>query len=230
MKYIALQRTGYLTLQKNFLLRLLARVLLWPVDTKYRSVHLESFLRKKKIVARFNHDIFKEYEDIRPWLPKNASELLDIGCGIGGIDVLLFNHYKRDSTLKFYLLDKKQISEKIYYGFMNHGAGYNSLEITEAVLLLNGIKKENINLLEATINYTIAVPHEVDLVISLLSYGFHYPVSTYLNQVHQALRKGGHLILDIRNGTEGEQELFEVFSKLSIVSKSQKKVRYLAIK
>lgn len=38
----------------------------------------------------------------------------------------------------------------------------------------------------------------LDLVISLVSWGFHFPVSTYLDQVHDLLREGGRLILDLR--------------------------------
>jgi len=40
----------------------------------------------------------------------------------------------------------------------------------------------------------------VDLILSLLSCGFHYPVDTYAGLIDRSLRKGGRVILDVRKG------------------------------
>ncbi len=52
-----------------------------------------------------------------------------------------------------------------------------------------------------------------DLVISLISWGFHYPVSTYARPVYGALAPHGVLILDVRRGTAGKDELAELFGQ-----------------
>src|SRR5690606_38151004 len=51
----------------------------------------------------------------------------------------------------------------------------------------------------------------VDSVVSLISWGWHYPVSTYLEPVRSALPPGGRLILHIRPRTGGEEELRRYF-------------------
>jgi len=51
----------------------------------------------------------------------------------------------------------------------------------------------------------------IAMVISIASWGFHYPLSTYLDQVEQALAPGGRLILDLRRHQGQEQELAHRF-------------------
>ena len=68
-----------------------------------------------------------------------------------------------------------------------------------------------------------------DVVISIISWGFHYPVSTYLEDVHEALVPGGVAILDIRNGTDGVAALRRRFHVEQIDGPSRgKSHRYLA--
>lgn len=45
----------------------------------------------------------------------------------------------------------------------------------------------------------------VDLVVSFLSCGFHYPVDTYLPMLDKALKAGGSAIFDLSETTESEQ-------------------------
>ena len=171
-----------------------------------------------------------EYEDIKAWLPEKCSKSLDIGCGIGGIDVLLHKHYNRDANLQFYLLDKTSVAKNVYYHFEKQAAFYNSLKVAEEFLCCNGTNRQNIHLLEATEDCCINAEPGIDLVISLLSWGFHYPISTYISQVHDIIRPGGHVITDIRKGTAGEKELADKFSKLQVISTAPKRLRVLAIK
>ncbi len=116
LPYLLLQRTDYLVLTKRKLLfkiacRLSKRT---PLMT---AVSLESRLRKRQIGRRFDADMRGEYADIREWLPKGATAILDVGCGLGGIDVLLFDHYQRDPDVRFYLLDRTQVDDQIGYGY-----------------------------------------------------------------------------------------------------------------
>ena len=228
VEYILFQRTGYLVLTKNRLYRILSRPCPWL--TLNIVVMLESVFRKEKAKQLFNKDMLNEYEDIKSWLPAKASTILDIGCGVGGIDVLLHRHYDCDQSTEFYLLDKTSTNKKIYYGFRGDGAFYNSLEVTELLLSQNGIPRENIHLLEVTPDYRIDIGTDVDLVISLISWGFHYPVSAYVDEVHNTLRQGGHLLIDVRKGTGGEKELEQRFAEVQTVSETRKKTRVLAVK
>ncbi len=228
VKYILFQRTAYLMLARTMVFRKLNKLSPWPL---YKfAVALESTVRRGKVKQLFNNDMNAEYEDIKAWLPKKCSRILDIGCGVGGIDVLLHKHYNCDSNMEFCLLDKTSIAEKIYYRFEEQGAFYNSLKVAEELLCSNGKNRKNIHLLNATEDCRIDAQPGIDLVISLLSWGFHYPISTYIDQVYDVTETGGCVIIDIRTGTGGEKELADKFSELQVISSTQKRLRVLAIK
>jgi len=228
VKYILFQRTGYLVFPKTKLFRMLNKLSLGLFYNT--AVTLESILRKEKVKQSFIADMFNEYEDIKSWLPGKCSAILDIGCGCGGIDVLLYRHYKCDRRIDFYLLDKTSIAREIYYDFEERGAFYNSFDVTQRLLFQNGIPTENMHFLEVTPDYRINARVGIDLVISLFSWGFHYPVSTYIDQVHDILRQGGHVIIDIRKNTDGLKELEQKFAKVQIISETKKRIRVSAIK
>lgn len=46
------------------------------------------------------------------------------------------------------------------------------------------------------------------------AFGFHYPVSTYLDAVWEALSPGGRAILDVRDATGGGDEVRDRFGNL----------------
>jgi len=78
--YILLQRTGYLGF--NVLAKLSKKgghfSSLYKTSTRVKSVLLQ-----KKIKEKYSRDMFLEYSNIKNHLPRKASSLLDIGCGVG---------------------------------------------------------------------------------------------------------------------------------------------------
>ena len=96
--------------------------------------------------------------------------------------------------------------------------------------MLNGIAERNIHIQEATLNNDINFEIKVDLILSLMSWGFHYPVSTYLQSVYNTFRDGGIVILDIRKGTEGRNIIDKQFGNSMIIQNFSKYERVLAIK
>ena len=228
IKYILYQRTAYLVFQKTYLYKKTKKF--HPYYLYKLTVDIESRIRKKTIKQLFMNDMLKEYESIKSFIPKRCNRILDVGCGVAGIDVLLFRHYDSVTDLEFYLLDKTVISNKVFYNYHKQSAFYNSLDIARKTLNINGTAQQNIHTLEVSSDYQIEISKPVDLVISLISWGFHYPVSTYIAQVYQLLRKSGHLILDIRRGLGGEKELRPYFQEYHIIQKTPKYNRILACK
>jgi 16S rRNA G1207 methylase RsmC len=200
---------------------------LLPENYKHtKLIDLEVFFRKETIKNDYIADMEKEFLDIKYSLPSKAKNLLDIGCGIGGINIFLSQHYNSPET-EHYCLDKTQ-TDTIYYGFKQRAAFYNSLECTKEFLLLNGIK--NIHLLPANEKNTIETKEKFDLILSLISWGFHYPIETYLDQAYSLLNSGGHLIIDIRKNTSGLTTIKERFINIKTISETDKKIRIVAIK
>ena len=70
----------------------------------------------------------------------------------------------------------------------------------------------------------------MELVISLISWGFHYPIQTYLDQVFALLAKGGTMIIDVRKQTEGLDMLGKRFAKVDVILEKSKYWRVLASK
>ena len=73
------------------------------------------------------------------------------------------------------------------------------LELSKQALCLAGISESNIYLIDAD-PAKIADLRPVDLILSLHSWGFHYPISVYLDSVIKVLAPNGKIIIDIRRG------------------------------
>lgn len=231
-KYVLFQRTQYIRGANNRLLLALNRRTNLPVFNL--AVQLEGVLRRDTISQLYYEEIEQEYKGIAPFLSDQCESWLDIGCGIGGIDYFLWRHFTQDENSsnrpEIYLLDRSQTEQKVWYGFKNSSAFYNSFEATKSFLVDNGIDADRINTRNATDDNKIEIEQELDLVISLISWGFHYSVETYLDRVHQLLKPGGRLIIDVRKQTGGFDEINKLFSSTEIILDTSKYERILAIK
>ena len=226
--FILLQRTAYLSHPRHPLYRLLKALHLAPSFDA--MVRLESRHRTAAIRGAFDADMRGEYMSIREHLPERPAAILDIGCGIAGIDVFLQRHYGRPADLEFHLLDKSHVEEKIYYHFRDRAAFYNSLEHAARFLADNGIPADRIFAHEARDDGRIPGDRLFDLVISLISWGFHYPVGVYAEQVAQRLRPGGRLILDIRRNTDGMEVLARHLPRIVPILETPKYTRVVAVR
>ena len=227
LKYILFQRTAYLRLPKTLLFRLINKIL--PFSIYNQIVQLESKLFTARIKALYEDEMRREYLSIKDFLPGACSSILDIGCGVAGFDVFLGKHF-RTGHPKFYLLDKTHVEKSVWYNLESKGAFYNSLDIAKRMLVQNNMPEEHIHLVEATDNNDIDINLEIDLIVSLISWGFHYPVETYLEKVYELLTHGGVLILDIRKGSSGIDAINRVFGKSEIILDTTKCQRVLAKK
>jgi hypothetical protein len=160
-----------------------------------------------KNIRGYEQSIRADYESIKAYLPEHCACIVDIGCGMAGIDILLFKHYQKRCDLC--LVDKDGISENLYYGFQNEAAHYNSLAVTREFLILNQVNPVNIFTYDVNKNEFPTI--RAQLVLSLISCGFHYPVSTYLDRIKALCCPPGYsarpllagtVILDIRKGTD----------------------------
>lgn len=157
---------------------------------------IDGFINRKSINNQYSIDIYNDLDTMKAYLPERCNRLIDIGCGVAGIDVLLYNHFgcKPEITL----LDKSQLDKNIKYAFRNKSAFYNSLEVAIDLLKRNGVAEKHIKKIDISKENHLKYDKQADLIFSLLSWGFHYPVNTYLEWAYERLRKGGRLIIDIR--------------------------------
>jgi len=228
VKFILYQRTAFLKFPNTFVNRWLSIII--PFSIYYKQVvNRQAKTNSLSIKELYINNLKQEYLTIKDYLPNTCSSVLDIGCGVAGINILINKHYGNNQQM-FYLLDKTGISKRFHYSYKPKGAFYNSLDVAKELLIGNHIPERNINLIEATNNNDIKINSNVNLVISLISWGFHYPIETYLNRVYELLTNGGSLIIDVRKETNGIQDLNKVFRKVEVIYEEEKIQRVLAIK
>lgn len=172
------------------------------------------------IASCYYKDIRKDYESIKAYLPEECNSILDIGCGIAGIDLFLYEHYNERAEIN--LFDYTHIDKSIYYGYHDNASVYNDLSLSVNFLELNGVKKDSINFYDAENGFFLK-PY--DIIISLLSCGFHYPVKTYLGQIKQC--NPYITILDIRKNSGQIEMLRDNFKSVEVISTYSKCERVL---
>ena len=181
--------------------------------------------------------MLKDYDMIKDFLPEKINSVLDIGCGIGLIDIALYKHY--NNSIKLHLLDKSnRIDENTSIrGFNKNYVFYNSMDATRETLLNNGISNNDIFTYEVDINSELLSNQKYDIIISLLSCGWHYSIETYIELLNNNLETNGIIILDIRHNTGQLEYAKEYFTlKNHIVNLAESKEngtigdRYIFIK
>ncbi|MGM0381784.1 MAG: hypothetical protein ACQEP7_07325 [bacterium] len=184
---------------------------------------VEAFFRGEEVKSEYINHLAEEFERIKPHLPEDPDRILDIGCGIGGMELFLADHY-RGNLPDFYLLDKTEVSDQVYYQFKEEAAYYNSLEVARRLLIENEVPPEKIHLLEASEVDLSELP-DIDLCMSFLSWAFHYPLDCYLDGVLECLDAEGELILDFRSETGEIEECRDHFEEAEIIEETQKYYR-----
>ena len=155
--------------------------MLLPSDA-IRWIRMHRTHLKGDLETEYWIDVRKDFDQIEPHLPEKISSILDIGCGLAGIDVLLAKRYPYATIA---LLDGDGDESNWRPGYASTMGPFSSRKVAESVLELNGVRRplwKDVGTQEVL---------EADLIISLLSWGFHYPLSTY--------RTNGLHITDLRS-------------------------------
>lgn len=164
------------------------------------------------IREEYGREIAATFDTFRDYLPESADHILDIGSGMAGIDVFLGKRYP---SATIHLLDKSGVSPKINAGFNGRAADfahYNDFDAAVDLLRANGVENDII----CHDMHRHPFPDQVfDVVVSLLSWGFHYPISTY------APKCRGAMVVDVRKGTDGEERLAE-YGSLTVAHEGKK--------
>ena len=146
-----------------------------------------------------------DFAQVAPHLPSALRATLDIGCGLAGFDILLWRARKPF----VWLLDRDAFEEKPRYGYGEKPSAYCRWAEVERMLETNGVPRSD----WFALRDLTGQPKSVDLVTSFIAWGFHFPVSAYLDSVAEILHPGGRLIIDIRT-TEVETSLDAIHEKI----------------
>jgi SAM-dependent methyltransferase len=170
----------------------------------------------------YRQAIDRDYRLIAPYLPPkpdgHAIKILDIGSGLGGIDVMLSRHY--GGAAQVILMDGADDPPVMEL----HRKTFNDMRVAERFHRANGAAP--IGWIDANGDRLPAVgagAWPFDLVLSLGSWCFHYEPAIYLDQVKEAIVAGAVLILDVRKQRPSwAAQLISTFRLLAIVHVSDK--------
>jgi len=202
-----LQRNEFLSPKQIKIRKLFGRTLF----TKF----FINYYQHNNLLEIISYEIEKEFNLIKKYIPINIKSVMDIGCGLGLINIFLNNNFKNIN--KFYLLDKNKIDHKVKYGFSKSYESYNSLTATRDTLILNNIQKKKINLIDVDKDYNIK--NSIDFVISLVSMGYHYPISNYIELLRKTSNKNTVFIFDIATEYQDLSIIKNYFNKYEIIEK-----------
>lgn len=182
------------------------------LTTEY-SLDDESYIND--IIYSINVMVKKDFNLIKNYLPNKCDSILDIGCGLGLSNIPIYKKYK----CKVNLLDKTEMKDKSerndfsYSNNKGHGFNkeyyfYNSMDASKKTLEDNGIKTNDIILYEVG-NHHDLFDMKFDIISSLLSCGWHYPIETYLDLMKKTLSPSGIIIIDIRHSNMEQLNLMK---------------------
>ena len=204
-KLLLLQRNELLTKTQKWLRKKFGRFLFTNL--------LINFFQNKNLEQNTENLFLTEIETFKKYLPHSAKNIMDIGCGLGIINIYLNSIYTKNIT--FFLLDKNRIDKKIKYGFSSNYESYNDLSETKNLLLSNEITLEQINLFD--VEKTINIEEKIDIVISLKSMGYHYPLESYINLFKINCSQDTVFIFDISKKNYDNKLLSKFFKKVEVI-------------
>ena len=207
-KLLLLQRIDLISEKQRFIRKKLGRFL-------FTNLFVNFFIPQKEIESKINEEFLKEFNSIKKYLPNTSKNILDIGCGLGVINIFLNDYYSKKCN--FTLIDKNYVDKKVAYGFDNNSESYNKLEISKEFLILNGFKTEKLQLINADENFDLNQNYE--LIISLFSMGYHYPIENYINVIKKCSTKKTKVIFDLSLEYNELNKVKEYFNKVVIIKK-----------
>jgi SAM-dependent methyltransferase len=149
------------------------------------------------LIAKFEAKAARDFATIEPWLPRQAAgwAVLDIGAGLGGVDIVIA---RSRAVSLVHIMDGDGTAEK-QSSFRAESRAWADRQIARSLIEANAPKD------------TLVVAHApdpagsipADLIISLKSWGHHYPAGVYLGLARRSLRVGGRIIMDIRKRRGG---------------------------
>lgn len=146
----------------------------------------------------------RHFEEMKPFLPTDAPEMLDIGCGPAHLTLLIAKHV---GAKRLTVVDGTGVSRE-KSGYHTQTTPWGDVEMAKLYLETN-LPDVSITALQPETFKGFDWKPTVDLVVSTKSWGHHYPIGEYLRVVSKLIRQGGTLVVDLRKRpkTTGLEEL-----------------------
>lgn len=153
-----------------------------------------------EIARRAAGVVHAEFLTLLPLLRDLAPRrIADIGCGYALFDLFA----ARELGCDLLLIDLEDNGQR-HFGFTASGSAYSNLATARRFLETNGVPQGTIRTLNPK-NDDLESAGKVDLAVSFLACGFHFPVTPYLEFFTHHVSASGAVLVDLRRTTAAEQ-------------------------
>lgn len=156
-----------------------------------------------------------EFETAQPHIG-NPKRVLDLGCGLGRSSVYM-NYRLGDPSIHYVLADSTQVPASmtaVRTGWNPGAVFYNDMCRTAAFARAHGLTNfSTIDIRESPVSELAPV----DLVMSFLSVGFHYPIEDALPDLIRILNPGGVMIFGVRHGIYSNASFRGAFKYVTLI-------------
>ena len=174
------------------------------------------FLNSKTIGKSYYNRMNEEFKTFDKYIDHNNKNVLSIGGGMGGLEVILNNNCKINF---FDFIERNFVSKKVVYGWSsNNSEAYNNLNLQTEFLIKNGLSEKNFKVYDFD-NDTLP-SKKFDVVISLYSLDYHYDFNQYAKYLKENTHKESKIIFD----TVRPDFFKSVFKDVVILNETTKRV------
>jgi hypothetical protein len=202
--------------------RMLRPLMTLQSGLRYRENDL-GYQKALEVESRLLFEVIKELGQ------KKELKILDIGCGIAGYHRLWLNQLKVKSHTLF-LMDNSEFNLKsLAYGHGDSDRYYNSLKLAKNYLSQKNHLAHRIETIEVKEEYPSKLPNKIDIVVSFLSWGFHYNLQEYWEEIiNRCEPDKSILVIDVREKSPSMDFLLrQVNIKIQKLDSREKYVRVL---
>jgi SAM-dependent methyltransferase len=154
----------------------------------------------------YERNLLARMDNILTYLPTSAHSILDVGSGLGGIDVLLYRWYDRNCHIT--LMDGSEFSPSV----AKHNIPFNSKKVALDYLEDNGVSARHSHFMD----HDNPKAQPFDLIVSFRAWCFHLQPSVYLDFVRRCCHANTRLILDVRKEKFWKDDIAEHFAGVMI--------------
>lgn len=158
-----------------------------------------------KVFERYQEAVSNESTVLATELKSTVNpRVLDIGCGIAGYHTEWLR--SREDEFHLFLMDSSKFDFKsLLYGYGDKNRYYNSLRLALSYISHHTLNFNSRKFSCLDTQNMGEIPQDLNLVCSFLSWGFHYPLGVYWEEVTRKIVKGGKLIIDVRSNSKDEE-------------------------
>ena len=174
------------------------------------------FLNSKTIGKSYYNRMNEEFKIFEKHIDHNDKNVLSIGGGMGGLEVILNNNCEVNF---FDFIERNFVSKKVVYGWSdNNSEAYNNLNLQAKFLAKNGLSKTKFKVFD--FDKDTLPSKKFDVVISLYSLDYHYDFNQYAKYLKENTHKESKIIFD----TVRPDFFKSVFKDVVILNETTKRV------